>query len=457
MTSSRDAAEACFHDGNACLQAGDPDAAEVAFREALRLAEGFAEAHANLGLSLERLGRPAEAESHYRTALRLDPGQARTQVNLGVLLAAQKRFVDAEAAYLQAILRDPGLVSAWSNLGVLHACLKREAEAEQCYRTALSLDEKHVSARFNLAYILLRQGRFDEGWACLEARDWYGALAARLPCPRWQGEALEGKSLIISVEAGHGDMIQFCRYAALLKGQGAGFITLICHPSLKRLFRTLAAVDQVVGLDEALPEARYDFWSPALSLPFHCGTREDNIPASIPYLAATPEAVARRAAELPRGGLRVGLVWRGNPAFENDADRSLPGLEALAPLWRVGGVHFVSLQKGVGEQEAADPPAGQPLLDLGPSLSDFADTAAAVANLDLVIAVDTAVAHLAGAMGKPCWLLLPWFRTDWRWLDACSRTPWYPSMCLYRQPAMGDWDSVVADVAQALEALVTGR
>jgi Flp pilus assembly protein TadD len=449
MTAARSAAEARFFEGVARMQAGDGGGAEASFRAALRLDGGLAEAHANLGWLLERQGRIKEAEASYRAALALDAMQAQTHGNLASLLAGQKRFADAEDAYHQAIRLAPESPATWSNLGVLYASMRREVDAERCYGMALSLDGTHAGARFNLSYILLRQGRFEEGWACLEARDWYAGLASRLPCPRWRGEALAGKSLIIGVEAGLGDMIQFCRYASLLKARGAARITLICHPPLRNLFQTLAAADQVIGLDEGLPEGQYDYWTPPLSLPFYCATRVHTIPADIPYLFPCPEAVARRAVELPAGGVRVGLVWKGNPAFENDADRSLPGLATLAPLWRVAGISFVSLQKGAGEGEAAASPPGRPIHCL--PLGDFADTAAVVANLDLVIAVDTAVAHLAGALGKPCWLLLPWYKTDWRWLEGRDDTPWYPVvMRLFRQPAMGEWGRVMEEVAQAL-------
>ncbi|MDD5297935.1 MAG: tetratricopeptide repeat protein [Rhodocyclaceae bacterium] len=453
MKLRRTAAEAHFFAALARLESGNLAEAEASLREALDLDHDFAEAYGNLGLVLDRQARSLEAEACYRKALALDLSLVRVQTNLGALLAGQRRFQEAEAIYLQAARLDPDSASNWSNLGVLYACMKREAEAERCYRRALYVDENHGGARFNLSYILLRQGRFEEGWSCLEARDWYGGLAARLPCPRWQGEALFGKSLIIGVEAGHGDMIQFCRYAGVLKSEGAGSITLICHPALKSLLRTLESVDRVVGLDEPLPAGNYDYWTPPLSLPFRCGTREDSIPAAIPYLFARPETVARRALELPAHGVRIGLAWKGNPAFENDHDRSLPGLHVLAPLWSVPGAEFVSLQKGAGEIEAASPPAGQPLV--APALADFADTAAVMASLDLVIAVDTAVAHLAGALGKPCWLLLPYYRTDWRWQEGRQDTPWYPGiMRLFRQRAMGEWGAVMAELVSELEFFV---
>jgi hypothetical protein len=331
--------------------------------------------------------------------------------------------------------------------------MKREEEAERCYRTAMNLDDGYAKARFNLSYLLLRQGRFEEGWRCLEARDSYAALAAHLACPRWQGEALSGKSLLIGYEAGHGDMIQFCRYAAVLKAQGALSITIICHPALKTLFATLDGVDTIISLDEQIPTSDWDFWTPLFSIPYHCKTRSDSIPAAIPYLHAAPQHIARWASILPADGLRVGLAWKGNPQFENDADRSLPGLDVLAPLSTVAGVRFISLQKGAGEDEARR--AGFPVLHLGSRMKNFADTAAIVANLDLVICVDTALAHLAGALGKPCWVLLPDYKADWRWLTGRTDSPWYPgAVRLFRQPAMGNWTAVIAEVRSALERLV---
>ncbi|HEX5125698.1 MAG TPA: hypothetical protein VFW00_03075, partial [Rhodocyclaceae bacterium] len=374
--------------------------------------------------------------------------------NLGVLLAGAKRFSEAEAAYGQAIALAPESAVGWSNLGVLHACMKQEVEAERCYRMAMTLDAHYAMARFNFSYLLLRQGRFEEGWHCFEARNWYAALATHFACPRWRGESLVGKSLVIGYEAGYGDMIQFCRYANVLKGQGVATITMLCHPGLKTLFATLESVDSVISLDEHIPASGWDFWTPLLSLPYYCNTRIESIPASIPYLSAVPDRIAKWAALLPDSGLRVGLVWKGNPLFENDADRSLPSLHVLAPLCSVAGVRFVSLQKGAGEEDAICPPAGLPITNVGSQLKDFADTAAVVANLDLVICVDTAVAHLAGVLGKPCWVLLPAYKTDWRWLADRTDSPWYPNgMKLFRQSTMGDWSSVVAEVADALARL----
>jgi hypothetical protein len=378
-------------------------------------------------------------------------------LNLGALLAAQGLFEQAQAAYSEALECDPYAAAVWSNLGALYLGQKREDEAERFLRMAMALDPDFPKARFNLSYLLLRHGRFEEGWQCLEARDWYQSLASYLSCPRWQGEALAGKSLLIAYEAGHGDVIQFCRYASVLKARGAHHITLLCHPALKTLLATLDGVDAVMAFDETIATTGWDYWTPLLSIPHHCQTRADSIPAQLPYLHATAQRQAKWAPQLPVQGLRVGLVWKGNPKFENDADRSLAHLDLLAPLWAVSGVCYISLQKGAGEDEAIRPPAGQPMLHLGSQLQDFADSAAIVSQLDLVICVDTAMAHLAGALGKPCWVLLPDYMTDWRWGHQGCDSPWYPGvMRLFRQPTRGDWSAVVADVVLALRERVRG-
>jgi Flp pilus assembly protein TadD len=453
-----DAAEALFHEGTRLMTAGAAALAEACFRQALALQPDFPEALANLGWLQEQSGQMDAAEASYRQAAALDPADVQIELNLAALLVDGKRFEAAEAVYQHALRRFPWSPAAWSNYGVLLACLKRETEAESCYHTALELDDSYARARFNLAYILLRQGRFAEGWRCLEAREWYAGLATSFSCPRWQGEALAGKSLIIGFECGHGDMIQFCRYAEVLKGMGAVRLGLICHPGLTELFHSLPDVDVVYSLADTVPVEGWDFWSPPLSLPCYCQTGGHSIPARIPYLAVDSQRLARWRPQLPASGPRVGLVWKGNPNFENDADRSLPSLAVLAPLGTVAGVSFISLQKGQGEEEARQPPAGLPMLALGEALNDFADTAAVISELDLLICVDTAVAHLAGALGQPCWLLLPDYRTDWRWLTARSDSPWYPKgMRLFRQRPGGDWAEVVDDVVAALRLWKNAR
>jgi tetratricopeptide (TPR) repeat protein len=439
--------------GDALLASGDLAGAAAAYLQAVADDPACGLARANLGYVRERQGALLEAELHYLQALALLPEHPQLLQNYGVLLHKLKRFDESEAAARLAVRLRPDSAAAWSQLGVLFACVQREDEAEACYRHVLALDPGFARASFNLAYVLLRQGRLEEGWPLLAARWQFEPLAQAFGCAPWQGEPLAGKAIVIAMEAGQGDMIHFCRYAALLKERGAARVAVACHPALRRLFATLPGVDEVYA--SPAPMAGWDYWTHPMRLPALFGTRLATIPAAIPYLRAEP-ALAQRwrerlAAASPVGGtLRVGLAWQGNPDYENDADRSLPSLHTLAPLASVEGVTFVSLQKGAAEAQAAQPPAGMRLLDIASALYDFADTAAVIANLDLVISVDTAVAHLAGAMGKPCWLLLPDYRCDWRWMTARDDTPWYPSMRLFRQPAGGGWEPVMATLASAL-------
>ncbi len=448
---SREQAEALYFEGNNFLEAGDLLAAENCWREAIVLSPDFAEAYCNLGFVTEKKGAATDAECYYRKSLSLDFNCTRTLLNLGALLAAKKRFDEAAKLYDRAILIEPSSPKAWTNLGILHTYQGREYEAERCYRRAMQLNPSYKNAQFNLSYLLLRQGRFEEGWQCFESRDWYASLASHFKCPRWQGESLSGKSLVIGYEAGHGDMIQFYRYAIFLKQQWSVYITLICHPALKRLFELQGILDEVLSFEDEIPQVGWDFWTPLMSLPYHCKTRIETIPQDIPYLKVPPELIGDWRKKMPENALLVGLVWKGNPKFENDEDRSIPSLHLLTPLGNNSNIQWVSLQKGAGEDEAQNPPEGLCITHLGSQIEDFADTAAIVASLDLVICVDTAIAHLAGAMGKSCWVLLPEYMTDWRWMKGRLDSPWYPNKTtLFRQSVIGDWQSVIKNLAQLL-------
>lgn len=458
MTTSMISAEDWFYEGTRLMAEGGTEAAERAFRDALRLQPQLAEAHANLGLLLDQAGRKREAEESYRQALTLAPDQVQTHINLGAMLEELKRFAEAEATYRTALSLAPDAPAAWTNLGVLLTCTHRETEAEQCFRTAMDLAPDYRNASFSLACLLLSQGRYEEGWTLFESRDWYERLGIDLP--RWRGETLTGKTFLIGIEAGHGDMIQFCRYATNLKELGAARVSVLCHPALKTLLLSLPAIDDTIAFGEASPDMAWDYWSPALSLPCHCRTRLETIPAALPYLHAAPDRIAHWASLIGDSGqnLKVGLAWKGNPRFENDAERSLDSLHQLAPLGRIPGIRYFSLQKGAGEAEASDPSPPLPIIDLGAQAADFSDTAAIVMNLDLVIAVDTAVAHLAGALGKPCWVMLPDYKTDWRWLKQRNDSPWYPGVVrLFRQDPFGTWGPVIDRIGAALEALQQER
>jgi len=278
----------------------------------------------------------SEAVRHYELAIELQPGNARIHLNFGATLAELKFFHAAEAAYLRALQVDPTLPGTWCNLGALQAQNFRDEEAETNLRKALALDPEHVSAHYALACLLLRKGQYREGWYHLEFRNWYHPAKERLRCSRWRGEALRDRSVLVMCEAGFADMIQFCRYVTVLREQGAAHVDVLSHPDMKALLQSLDGVGDVIGMNDDNVGSDWDYWVPVMSLPHYLGTRVDNIPVTLPYLQAPADKLAFWRQEIdrlaPRPRLRVGLAWRGNPAFENDAQRSLPSLKLLELL-----------------------------------------------------------------------------------------------------------------------------
>jgi tetratricopeptide (TPR) repeat protein len=431
--------------------------AEAAYRQAISTREDFAEAYYNLAIALHALGRLSEAETAYRQAIHHRPELAEAHNNLGCLLRTLGRLSDASLAFGQALALRPDLSEAHNNLGSVLIQLNRPLEAETSYRSALALRLDYDEARFGLATVLLSTGRFEEGWPRYESRyEQTGFVHSKtrslLACPQWRGEALAGKSVLVWQEDGLGDMIQFSRYLPLLKAQGAVHIALACAPALQSLLATVEGVDTV--LDHEAARARssdYDCWASLLSAPCHLHTTLDTIP---PAVLPAPEASLveqwRTHLDTLPPGPRIGLAWKGNPRHHNDANRSLPSLATLAPLWSVPGIRFVSLQKGPGEDEARVPSADQPILHLGSHVTDLADSAAIIDQLDLVICVDTSVAHLAASLGKPCWVLLPARDVDWRWMHERNDSPWYPhTLRLFRQTPDEPWSATIEKVRQA--------
>jgi len=449
-----DYADAYHNLGELLANFGCVEEAEAIYRQLLALWPADPRAYNSLGVLCAAANRHAEAEAAYRQALALRPDFAEAYNNWGILLMAGQRLEEAEAAFHRSIERLPTCHETHNNLGVLLKALKRYDESEAAYRLALRLWPDYADARFNLSLLLLSLGRFSEAWPLYEARyhpnNKNRAALQLLNFPQWQGEPLAGKSLLVWHEQGLGDAIQFCRFIPALKAQGAARIGLACQAPLAALFATLPGLDATHPPEPEPGLSDYDYWTFPLSIPRHYGLALDNIPATLPYLHVRPERMEKWQARLPPAAPRVGLVWKCHPGRNTSAERSLPGLAALAPLWAVSGIQFVSLQKGVAEDEAREPPPGQALTHLGTDIGDFADTAAIVAQLDLVICVDTAIAHLAGALAKPCWVLLPW-HADWRWLDEREDSPWYPQiMRLFRQGRPGAWEEVVGRVAVAL-------
>lgn len=434
--------------GIALLQLGRLAEAEAGFRQALVLQSDYPDALKNLGNLLQDQRRPLEALTCFDQAIALDPAAADGHCYRGNALLDLDRHAEAIASFDAAIARQPGFAPAWYNRGNVHKSCNRIAPALADYDRALALQPDYADARWNKALLTLLAGDFQAGWPLYEAR-WHSVLrgqARQYPQPLWLGDAdIAGNTLLVHAEQGAGDVIQFCRYLPLLAERGAQ-IMFSAPRELLPLLATLSGDVTLVGQGR-LPD--FDLHCPLLSLPLACGTTLTTIPAATPYLAAAEQRRAGWQDRLGGGDKpRIGLVWSGSPTHANDHNRSLP-LSALAPLLELP-CEFHSLQK---QLRAGDVPlleAGN-LSHHGPALRDFADTAALIMQMDLVISVDTAVAHLAGALGKPVWVLLP-FAPDFRWLLERSDSPWYPSATLFRQPGPGDWPAVLARVRQNLAA-----
>ena len=439
-----------FHDnlGLALLAQGRLDEAGSSHRKALRLNPNHAGAHNHFGNILAKRGQPAEAERHYRTALKLQPNHVEALNNLGVLLTAEERLEEAEWHLRAALRLAPGYVDPYANLGGVLRNLGRLDEAEDAFRAGLRLTPTQPALRYNLAGLLLLTGRYDEGWPLYEARQHLpGAPPARFGLPQWRGEDLGHETLLLHAEQGAGDVIMACRYLTRLPPE-TRFVVEV-PPALARLVASLVGAERVVMRGAALPAAA--FHCPLASLPLAFGTRLDTIPAPDAYLRADPAAVTAWQDRLGKlSGMRVGLVWAGNPDHADDRRRSLPPV-LLAPLAALPGVSFVSLQKGA---ETARPPV--PLADWSAELGDFVDTAALIAGLDLVIGVDTAVIHLAGALGRPAWLLNR-FDPHFLWQLGTASSAWYSSVRQFRQSSPGDWAGVAAQVAESLATEITRR
>lgn len=423
------------------------------FRQALALRPDYPEAIMNLANALGGCGRVAEAVQMCKRALSLRPDYPEALVNLGSFLRLQNELEESVACLRRAVELQPNCPEAINNLAMLLNDLGQLPEAISLMERAVSLRSDHGGFHRNLGMCLLTAGRFEEGWRECEWRWRCPDLAPAGPPfsqPPWRGEAAEDRVLFLYAEQGFGDTLQFCRYVPLAAARGLR-ITLMVQPPLMRLMKSLAGVERLLGMDQPVPP--FDFQCPLLSLPLAFDTKLANIPADVPYLHPEREAVLAwkdRLPAVPPGALRVGLVWTGNVRWDSsafglaDRNRSLAP-EMLAPLWGIHGVQFYSLQK-----DGPSAPAEWHLIDFMDECRDFSDTAALVANLDLVVSVDTAVAHLAGAIGKPVWVLAR-FDCCWRWLRDREDSPWYPTVRLFRQPRPGDWESVISCVRTELE------
>jgi tetratricopeptide (TPR) repeat protein len=437
--------------GDVLLSLGRPAEALACFERILAMSPRHHEARANRGAALAALGRYDEALADFDAVLPVAPNPV-IAYNRGLALANLGRAAEAVEAYDRVLAMVPNHAEALSSRGVALQALNRHAEAIASFERACALAPDFADAHHNASLALLVTGDYARGLAEYEWR-WKRSGAAswrrNFARPLWLGETpIANRTILLHAEQGFGDMIQFARYVPLLARAGAR-VVLEVHTELKAVLSRLPGCEAVIGRGE--PRPAHDLQCPMGSLPLALKTRPDAIPAEIPYLTADETRVARWRDRLAAfGAPRIAIVWAGNPSHSNDRNRSM-ALAQLAPLWSVDGARFVSVQRDLrpGDAELL---ASTPVLNLGAELNDFDDTAAVLAQCSLVISVDTSVAHLAGALGRPLWVMLP-FSPDWRWTAHGESSPWYPAALLFRQPEVGDWASVVARVAAALPAV----
>jgi Flp pilus assembly protein TadD len=455
--------------GRGLAARGRYDEGLACYDHALAIRADIPQIWANRGRALRNLHRLDEAKTSFREALRLKPDFAGAHNELGLVLDYLGRFEEAVVSVRVALRLRPEDALAHFRLGRILYHLGHATEAQVSFRTALCLRPGIPEWRWALALALLMAGQFEEGWkeVAEQFREGWNESEPRwhpiirlgplFPKPSWNGEAIGDRLILLIAGQGHGDTLQFCRYVPQIAA-AARRTVLAVQPSLVRLLSRLPGVSEVIAEGEW--PSSFDQWCPLISLPHAVGTTLETVPATTPYINADPADVAlwrERLAGL--AGLRVGLCWAGGKShgvgrMAEDRRRSIT-LDMLAPLGEISGVQFLSLQKGPPAAEAARPPSDMQFHDFTEDIRDFADTAALIENLDLVISVDTAVVHLAGALGKPVWLLNR-FDTCWRWLQNREDSPWYPSLRQFRQPTPGDWQSVIRRAHGALQRLAAG-
>ncbi|MBW8884261.1 MAG: glycosyltransferase family protein, partial [Planctomycetia bacterium] len=426
---------------------GEFEHAAEHYRNATQLAPNDARAHQNLGSALAMLGCFSESIEHYRRAIALMPGRADLYRGLGAALSKVQAYDEAEQTLSEALSLEPNNPVTHTTLGTTLLLAGRIEDAIAQFNRALQLNPSDPEPQMRRAMCLLMQADYQEGWLDYEARKNLGYLRYRHIEPRWEGEPLAGRTLLVETEQGLGDSIQFVRYLPAIKTRHIGRVILACEPPLLPLLTDVGGADVLVPQDR--PRPPFDCWIPLMSLPRVFGPAP--LPALAPYLSADSSRVAHwrsRLASIP--GRKIGIAWQGSPSYPGDRDRSIP-LSHFLQLQNIPGVSLISLQKGFGTEQLAENP-GHRVLALDDELDAdgaFLDTAAVMRNLDLVISSDTSIPHLAGALGVPVWLALP-LVPHWRWQLHGETTPWYPSMRLFRQIKRGDWGQVFERIAAEL-------
>jgi tetratricopeptide (TPR) repeat protein len=449
--------EASFNLGNVYATQKKYDEAVACFRQALAVKPDYPDAWCNLGNVFKAQGKLDEAVDCYRHAVALRPDHADLFCNLGDALHLLGNVDEAVACFQSTLRLNPNHAKAFNCLGNAFFDLGDLTKSKAHCARAVELKPDFYDAQMNVSLLQLLHGDYLSGWRKYEVR-WKVYPKRFFDRPLWQGAAdpdgpdspnglIQGKRILVHAEQGLGDTLQFLRYVPLIQAAG-GEVILDVPPAMRRIASQIAGLAALVSTGDPLPP--FDFHCPLMSLPQAFATTVETIPARVPYLTVPEDALkAASALPWPARGLRIGLVWAGNPSHPKDRARSIP-LARLEPLFGIEGAHMFSLQLGPAAAQLAA--TRLPITDLTPAIHDMADTAALMANLDLIISVDTSPVHLAGALAMPTWLLLP-HSPDWRWLIDRADSPWYPTVQLFRQPAVGDWKSVV----DALQGLLTEK
>ena len=443
-----DCVEALAQLGQLFFQFNELPAALNSLQQAVKLSPEMPKLNALTAAVLRKMGRLEESVLYCEREILVSPQDADAHYNLAIARQTLQRVPEAIDSYRTALRLRPHYLDALIGLGTALRQIGQTEAAVKCFADAVRLDPSHARAHWELGTTKLALGHYLEGWKEFEWR-WkladFTTPVPRFDQPLWDGRELDGRRIFLHCEQGYGDVIQFSRYAALVAQRG-GKVLLGCPEPLRSLMETVPGVAEVVTTRRDLPP--FDTQAPLMSLPAIFGTTLETIPVTIPYIHP-------RSSSLPEGkwvenfsGKKVGLVWVGSPAHRNDANRSLP-LEFFKPLLGLPNIRWYSLQVGNATQSLAHPDFAGKIVDLGSRFGSFENTAEAIGELDLVLSVDTAVAHLAGALGKPVWLLLP-FEAEWRWLTVREDSPWYPTMHLFRQSAPGNWKELLERVAGGL-------
>jgi len=427
-----------------------------AYRRAITLKPDYAEAHHNMAIALQSQGHYQQALECCRNALQIEPNFPEACNTQGFALQMLGDYHQAIASYERAIQLRPDYAEAYNHLGVLHSTLGNHAQAIACYCRALDIDPDYAEAHWNKSLSLLLIGQLQAGWQEYRWRYHPELQLALYPhkmtLPRWDGSPFAGKTLLVHYEQGLGDTIHFIRYLPMVKARG-GTVVLEIQKPLVSLLQSFPGADQIVeaSLDKP-PSGWFDLQVSLMDLPAIFQTSLDNVPADVPYIFPDPHKVAVWRRRLAAPFLKVGIIWSGSTNYQRNHLRSCC-LDDFAALAQVRGVRLFSLQKGSPRRQLAQTTFEPAPIDLAEYLHDFSDTAAVLANLDLIVSVDTSVLHLAGAMGRPTWALLS-AAPEWRWLLERSDSPWYPTVRLFRQKHKGQWGPVFQQVAAELQRLL---